>query len=292
MEARSVLFRAAAVCSVNDRLARRLAGALAVVMVTGLVLASLTLISRRAAGSLAIPLPAAALAATGVVAAVAAAASRWLAFDAESSIKLTAARRWMVFIPTVAKIALAAAVSLPNSSPVGLTMLWIAVTAEEVWFWRRSRRLHGLPNIERFRLPTPRSGRVREDRVEPQKPHSATTLPPPSNDVVQRLIRTRSAAGIDRIEGWLKATAQPGERTFSLHVAFCPPFERVPQFTAIQSSGPPARVRPVQLLPYGIRLEVKLSEPRGDRSAIVVEFSAESESTVAVPSPQPPVPSP
>jgi len=84
-----------------------------------------------------------------------------------------------------------------------------------------------------------------------------------------------SAAGVERIEGWLKATAEPGERTMNVHVAFCPPFERVPQFTVIQSSGPAVRVRPVQLLPYGVRLELKLNEPSNDRSAIVVEFSAE-----------------
>ncbi len=279
MEARSILLRAAAVFSVNDRLARRLAGALAVVLVTGLALASLTLIARRAAGGLSIPLPAAALAATGVVAAVAAAASRWLAFDAGSSSRFTAARRSIVLMPTVAKIALAAAVSLPRSSPVGLAILWIAITAEEVWFWRRSRWLHGLGAAERFRLPTPRSQRAREGRVESQTSHSPTTLPAPANDVVQRLIRTCSAVGIERIEGWLKATAQPGERTLNLHVAFCPPFERVPQFTAIQSSGPPARVRPVQLLPYGVRLELKLNEPSGEKTAIVVEFSAECEAT-------------
>ena len=116
------------------------------------------------------------------------------------------------FDTDVAKIALAAAVSLPNSSPVGLAMLWIAITAEEVWFWRRSRRLHGLPTNERLRSPAPRSGRTREDRVESQKSHSETALPPLGSDVVQRLIRTHSAAGVERIEGWLKATAQPGER--------------------------------------------------------------------------------
>ncbi|HEY2147178.1 MAG TPA: hypothetical protein VGH32_04530, partial [Pirellulales bacterium] len=111
MEARSVFFRAATVLSVDERLARRLAGALAVVLVTGLVLASLTLIARRAAGGLSIPLSAAALAATGVVAAVAAAASRWLALDGALSGSFAVARRSIVLIPTVAKIALAAAVS-------------------------------------------------------------------------------------------------------------------------------------------------------------------------------------
>jgi hypothetical protein len=283
MEARSVLFRAAVVFSADERIARRLAGGIGSIFILGLLLASLTLIARRAAGGLSIPLPTAALAATGVIAAAVAAASRWLGRGDASWSSLLG--RLAVLLPSFALIALGAAITLPGSPPLGLALLWIAIAAEEAWTWRQWRRAAGMPAVRRDQTATPRSAQV-EDSVQPPIPHRLTVTPlSPSGDVTQRLIRTCSAAGVERIEGWLKAIAKPGERTMHLHVAFCPPFERIPQFTVIQSSGPSARIRTVQLLPYGVRLELKLSEPSNEREVVVIEFSAEGESIAPIAKP-------
>ena len=73
---------------------------------------------------------------------------------------------------------------------------------------------------------------------------------------MQRLIRTQ-AAGVDRIQGWLKAELEPSERNVTLHVAFCPPFDEMPNLTVVQIAGPECRIKTGQLLPYGVRLELK-----------------------------------
>jgi hypothetical protein len=277
MEARSALFRAAAVFSADERIAPRLAGAISGVLMLALALASLALIVRRGAGGLSSPLSVAALAATGAIAAIIAASIRWLVDDISSSGGFSPRGQLVLWLPSVALIAMAAAVSLPGSSPIGLAFLWLVTTAEEVWSWRHWRRIRGTNTAERVGTPRRRSAHVKRGVGESQTSmRAAAGAPPsPSGDVIQRLTRTCSAAGIERIEGWLKAVAAPGERTLNLHAAFCPPFERIPQFTVIQSSGPTGRVRAVQLLPYGVRLELKLNEPSGDKAAIVIEFAAE-----------------
>jgi hypothetical protein len=107
---------------------------------------------------------------------------------------------------------------------------------------------------------------------------SLPRLPPPvaTSDVVQQLVRTRSAAGLDRMQGWLRTEFEPTERNATLHVAFCPPFAEAPRLTVLQISGPAARIKPVQLLPYGVRLEVKRLLAGHDPATVVLEFSAES----------------
>jgi hypothetical protein len=280
MEARSALFRSAAVFSADERIARRLAGGIAGVLILGLLLGSLTLIARRAAGGLSIPLPTAALAATGIIAVAVAAAIRRLGRDEACWSSLHG--RVAILLPSFALIALGAAITLPGSPPLGLALLWIAIAAEEAWTWRQWRWVGGRPASRKHKTAVRQLAAV-EDGVHP--PISRRLISPPlspSGDVTQRLIRTCSAAGVERIEGWLKAIVHPGERTMHLHVAFCPPFERVPQFTVIQSSGPAARVRPVQLLPYGVRLELKLSEPSNEKAVVVIEFSAEGESIAPI----------
>ena len=64
-----------------------------------------------------------------------------------------------------------------------------------------------------------------------------------------------------------------GQRTGSLHVAFCPSFDAAPQVQAEAVSGPDCRVKAAQVLPYGARLDVKLDEPAGEDESVLVWFS-------------------
>ena len=68
----------------------------------------------------------------------------------------------------------------------------------------------------------------------------------------------------------------PGQRTASLHVAFCPPFARTPEVSAQQLDGPAVRIKTGQLLPYGVRLDLKLSAAAEMPSGVLLRFSARS----------------
>jgi len=67
----------------------------------------------------------------------------------------------------------------------------------------------------------------------------------------------------------------PGQRTGSVHVAFCPPFAGIPKVTAEQISGPPARVRVGVVLPHGARVDVRLAaKPSMAPQLVVLRFAA------------------
>ncbi len=94
----------------------------------------------------------------------------------------------------------------------------------------------------------------------------------PSADVLQQLTLRTTAEGGQELSGWLRLSLAAGQRTGSLHVAFCPSFDAAPQVQAEAVSGPGCRIKAAQVLPYGARLDVKLDEPAGagrERAGVV-----------------------
>ena len=74
---------------------------------------------------------------------------------------------------------------------------------------------------------------------------------------------------------------QVGERQTQAHLAICPPLAVVPQCFAEPTDGADAQVRVAQVLPYGVRLEVKLDETAEEACDVTIGFTiaerAESE---------------
>ena len=66
-----------------------------------------------------------------------------------------------------------------------------------------------------------------------------------------------------------------GQRTASVHIAFCPPFAQTPEVSAEQTAGPPARLKTVQVLPYGARFDLKLAAACPESADVLLEFIAE-----------------
>jgi hypothetical protein len=93
--------------------------------------------------------------------------------------------------------------------------------------------------------------------------------------LLQQLTRSRDADGCESIQGRLVAEFAPGERTISLHVAFCPPFEQVPEVEAEAADGPDASVQVAQVLHNGARLEVRLQRPAAVAVNVSLEFVAQ-----------------
>lgn len=97
---------------------------------------------------------------------------------------------------------------------------------------------------------------------------------PPADEVLQQLTRRRLAGGAEELAGWLRVPFAAGQRTENVHVAFCPPFATAPQLAAAQLDGPEARVKTAQLLPYGVRLDLKLLTPAEQCATVLLEFTA------------------
>lgn len=162
----------------------------------------------------------------------------------------TLATRWG---PPIVLLLLAAACSYPGGRIVDW-IVWLAVIAA-YWMLLRWRR-----------QPARRSS--------PATVHSAAE--PPSHDnelVLQQLSRFRTADGHDVVRGMLVAEFAPGERTVTLHAAFCPPFERLPHVEA-EADETAATIRVSQVLHNGVRLEVRLAKPSDVQRHVCIELAA------------------
>jgi hypothetical protein len=83
---------------------------------------------------------------------------------------------------------------------------------------------------------------------------------PVDEQLLQQITRTPTAEGREVIHGTLVAELAAGERSATLYVAFCPPFERLPQVEAEATDCPDASVKLIQALHHGAQLEVCLFE--------------------------------
>jgi hypothetical protein len=120
----------------------------------------------------------------------------------------------------------------------------------------------------------------------PSRSPQRTELPNPAHDgegdserVLQQLTRVRTANGQDAIRGLLVGEFAEGERHATLYVAFCPPFERLPEVEANVADDIDATVKLTQVLHNGAQLELRLSEPATEDTRVGVElFAIDAES--------------
>jgi hypothetical protein len=88
------------------------------------------------------------------------------------------------------------------------------------------------------------------------------------------LTRFSDAAGRDVVEGTAVARFAAGQRTASIHLSFCPPFERTPDIACGAAGDVAAEVKVVQSLAYAARFDVKLATPSAVAIDVPVSFSA------------------
>ncbi len=232
----------------------------AVLGVTLLLAVSLLLAARRAAGALAEPLELPPLLATAVVAAGVAWALRrmWCVADIRDR---TIEQHFVRWGPTLALALVGVALSLPQT-PLGALLLWAILVGEEVAalvvMLRRARRRQAASAApSRSGLPT-----------QPQ---------PDSHRVLMQMTRLRDAEGRDVLHGTAEAEFLPGQRTAALHLAFCPPFAQQPELEVFQVEGPELRVKVCQLMPYGVRLDLRLTTTPAAAAKTRIEFTATGE---------------
>jgi hypothetical protein len=190
-------------------------------------------------------------------------------------------RTELAIAASVLVIAGAFAVALPQSPAFALLCLWLPIAVVEGWAWRGSwgtgaESLRPADAVTVQQLETPP-----EAMEQPATATSPVELSAAmESDVTQSFERRTGRDGSETIAGYARARFEPGERTVYLHVPFCPPLATVPEFAAESVDGPSARVRAVQVLPQGARLEVRLEEVSGERQEVSVEFSTCGRETV------------
>jgi hypothetical protein len=94
------------------------------------------------------------------------------------------------------------------------------------------------------------------------------------DQLIQQLTRSRTADGCETVRGTLLAEFAPGERVVVLHVAFCPPFDRLPTVEAEVANGPACDVKVAQVLHQGARLEARLSRASSTAQRVTIEILA------------------
>jgi hypothetical protein len=250
---------AAAPLGTRRPFARRLVVGLGDAVLGLLCCAVVLVVCRRLAGALHAPASPTTLLAVGILAASLCAAFRLTPRDG---------RRWqqrlLAAVPTVTLFALGIALSIPGVRLVALVALWGPMLAEEGWaVWRGyhpTRRATPTP----ARVPAPMSSVAA----------AVAVVPPTDADVTQQFVRSRAADGSETLSGWLRLCFAAGQRQTTAHLAFCPPFAQTPTLNVIQVTGPAARVKTAQVLPYGARLEIKLAVPAGQSVALRLQFTA------------------
>jgi hypothetical protein len=225
---------------------------------SGLIaLLSLFLAARRLGGAMAAPLAARLLGGTAIFLLL------WAWFvqciGSRSAIdttnRFTKLYQWA---PFASLILVAYATSYPFTRPADW-LVWLPTIAAA---WLGPERLSLLPRHLR-----PALGR-------PPLANFATRESPET--VLQQITRFRTAGGRDAIRGTLSAEFAPGERNATLYVAFCPPFDHLPEVSVDFHDERVAAVKLTQVLHNGAQLDVRLSHAAAAHSAFAIElFAAE-----------------
>ncbi len=246
------------------------------VVLAGLLAASAAMmLARRLAGALVEPLPALSLILVGAVAGLLAiAACVPLATQREGGDRSYAGS----MIAAMALFFVAAAVSIPGSSPIGIVVMWLIVIGAEgglLTIVRNQRPIGGHHvagnRLERIR---PAPGLIERD-AEPTDFDSSYTH---DANVTQQL-KYQTAEGRMAVEGWQRVDFIAGQRIANAHIAFCPAFSGPPAVDAEPLDGPACEIRPMLVLPWGVRWEVRLDAPAAQLTSVAFEFLASAETT-------------
>ncbi len=233
---------------------------------------ALLLAARRLAGALTEPLEAVQLVTTGTMAALATWGLRRLWFARPAPAESDWLDKFVRWASLATVVTMVAALSLPDTSRVALAVVWLVLIAAEIDVYRSIQRRGGRSKDLGNETPPSYSPPVGVVPVSLHEP--SETL---DEGVLQRLTRRRDEAGGEMVYGLLRAELGAGQQTETLHVAFCPPFARVPQVDVEQADGPEARIKLAEVLACGARIEVRFAQALAEPAHVSVEISARDE---------------
>jgi hypothetical protein len=230
---------------------------------------------RRLAGAISVPLEPLLLLSAGGLSAMAAVGIRLVH-------RRLAARRpdrradWPIRLLTSgAVVALGTGLSLGGTDAWGLTLFWTMLIGEELWAWRPATWRNPPPQRD-----SPAAMDLRGigglQRPAANRPPQALTEGMPGEDVSQKFTRSQAADGSELLSGWLRAGFAVGQRTATVHLAFCPQLAGTPELTVEQLDGPEILRINKAVFPFGARLDLKLVAPAEEPVGVLLQFSARS----------------
>lgn len=251
---------------------------------------------KRLFGALSVPLEPVAFVATGIVLALATAGIRtvWNMAPRQSPWRTF---RWLQLValgsPLLAVVIFGLAITLPGTPVAAQVGFWTLVLSAEMialhrvypvrWFKHKTSTAgdtistdHSAESSESATATTPNHPTLNHPTLEADLRVDPPQIPVPhipSENVSQQFTRHVEADGSDVLQGWVRTSFAPRQRTASAHIAFCPPFERMPSLHFEQIEGPPTRVKQGQLLLYGVRLDLRLDFELDEPAAVLLEFS-------------------
>ena len=161
------------------------------------------------------------------------------------------------------------AVGIARPLPVIVLVFAAALLAGMGWLVRQFAAGQRL-GMALVRIPSAIGRTAAEPTIESSEPSD------PADDVVQQLTLRTTAEGAKELSGWLRLNVVAGQRNGSLHVAFCPPFDRPPVVEAEAVAGPDCRIKVAEAQTYGVRLDIKLNASAAVKESVLVSFFAAS----------------
>ena len=230
---------------------------------------------RRLAGTISIPLQPVLLLAVGGLVAVAAAGVRLARRSLPGQPESSQPDCLIPLLVSAAVLVSGAAVSLPGTDPWGLAAFWAMLVGEELWAWRPA-TWRSPPGGRKARPLSRWAGVGAAERPAVHGRPAAVTEGVPAGDVLQQLTRSQAPDGSEQLCGWLRAPFAEGQRTATVHLAFCPQFARTPELTVEQHHGPEILRINQTVFSFGARLDLKLSAAAEGPLDVVLRFSARS----------------
>ncbi|MCI0492484.1 MAG: hypothetical protein L0Z07_06080 [Planctomycetes bacterium] len=229
------------------------------------------LVVRRAAGAISAPLAPTPLVlmvlvllawAWGVLA-----ACRWLR-------QFSSITSWL---PASALLLFAIACSYPGSRVVDWVVWLPAMAACLLGPWRiaRSRQeTAGLPKAQTQATVGEKAAGLAGSDLQASEMAWDSNAGDVSGEVLQQFTRFRTSEGQEVIHGTLFAEFRPGQRSGAIYLAFCPPFEFLPEIEVNATRGPESSIHVVQLLHNGVQLDVRLTQASERCERVAVELIA------------------
>lgn len=253
-----------------------------------LLILGLWLLIRRFGGALVQPLDATGLIAAAVCLSIFSGGLRWGRYGKTRSESRPAGTHQITGVmATVGVLACGVALSLPGSPPGPLLFFWsVVLTTEAAWLAagrvRGGLRSPPLPGtIGPSAAGEAPGGETAESRIAclpsfssrtvDVEEHGGELLPPGGS---QRITRSHDEAAGEIVAGVVRCDFAPHERQRDIHLAFCPPLKRIPQLSAEQVEGPPARIRVAVVETFGAGLEVKLAALNSEPTSVQIQFFA------------------
>ena len=181
-------------------------------------------------------------------------------FPLETSADLSLADRLLGWASSGALALLAVGCCYPANRTADW-MIWLPILVADQ-FWRQ----------DFFDAGEPWTPASQEEPVAPP----ALTLAYASQDdnIVQQLYRLRDPQGCEVIYGTVRADFVAGQRTAVVHVGFCPPLAYQPEIEAEALPGSFAKLKIVQALAHGTRLDARLPAPAQTDCRVWIDLAA------------------